>query len=113
MRYQGEHLQQAKHEIKQLKDTIQNQATEMKVMNEKLKTHQDIIIKQGLKLDGQEKDIKELKVSEQTQGQQMRILKKQNLIMKKLLMKLVPQPRDKSTNTKKFDHFLRDEMFET
>ena len=41
MQSQGNLLKEAQHDIKQLKDTIQSQAHEMKTMNEKLKWQQD------------------------------------------------------------------------
>ena len=83
----GEIMQEAKHEIKHLKDTIQRQAQDMKVIKKKLNRQEGIIIEKGLKLESHNKDVKKLKLSVQNQEKQLTILKKEKLIMKKALMK--------------------------
>ena len=110
---QGEIMQEAKDEIKLMKDTIQRQAQDMKVMKKKLKRREGIIIKQGLKLKGHEKDIKEIKLSAQKQDKEMTILKKQNLIMKQALMKQHSNIRELFPNTKELINLQTDKLFKT
>ena len=95
-----------------MQETIQSQANEIKILNEKLIRQQDTIDKQGLKLDSQENAVKELKVSVQVQERQMRILKKQNVILKNALIKLDPHTKE-FANAKEFNNFLNNVRFET
>ena len=95
-----------------MQETIQSQANEIKILNEKLIRQQDTIGKQGLKLDSQENAVKELKVSVQVQEKQMRILKKQNVILKNALIKLDPHTKE-FANAKEFNNFLNNVRFET
>ena len=109
----GEKMQEAKHEIKHLKDTIQRQAQDMTVMKKKLNRQEGIIIEEGLKLESHDKDVKELKLSVQKQEKQMAILKKQNLILRKALIKQDSKTRDHFQNTKEINNLQTGKLFKT
>ena len=113
MQSQGEIMQEAKHEIKQLKDTIQRQAQDIKVMKKKLDRQEGIIIEQGSKLESHDKDVKKLKLSVQKQEKQLTILKKENLIMKKALMKHDLKAREDFQNTKEFYYLQKGKGLKT
>ena len=110
---QAEIMQEAKHEIKQLKDTIQRQAQDMIDMKKKLNRQEGIIIKQGLKLKNQDKDVKELKLSVQNQEKQKTILEKQISTLKRAFIKQDLKARNHFLNTKEFNNHQTDKLFKT